>query len=68
MNELLPRPTTQFRRRAWLEFQRALDPLAPPKPLPGLLIRAIDSSFPSTSRLSNNPGETVDPVNARRTG
>jgi hypothetical protein len=28
-----PLPTTQFRRRAWLEFQRALDPLAPPKPL-----------------------------------
>jgi hypothetical protein len=25
----LPRPTTSFRRRAWLEFQRALDPLAP---------------------------------------
>jgi hypothetical protein len=30
----LPSPTMQFRRRAWLEFQRALDPLAPPKPLP----------------------------------
>jgi hypothetical protein len=29
----LPRPTTRFRRRAWLVFQRALDPLAPPKPL-----------------------------------
>jgi hypothetical protein len=28
----LPRPTMQFRRRAWLEFQRALDPLARPKP------------------------------------
>jgi hypothetical protein len=27
----LPRPTMRFRRRAWLEFQRALDPLAPPK-------------------------------------
>jgi hypothetical protein len=26
-----PRPTAQFRRRAWLEFQRALDPLARPK-------------------------------------
>jgi hypothetical protein len=24
----------QFRRRAWLQFQRALDPLAPPKQLP----------------------------------
>lgn len=30
----LPAPTLQFRRRAWLGFQRALDPLAPPKPLP----------------------------------
>jgi hypothetical protein len=29
-----PRPTLQFRRRAWAAFQRALDPLAPPKPLP----------------------------------
>jgi hypothetical protein len=29
----LPRPSVQFRRKAWLEFQRALDPLAPPKPL-----------------------------------
>jgi hypothetical protein len=31
--ERIPRPTLQFRRRAWREFQRALDPLAPPKPL-----------------------------------
>jgi len=30
----LPLPSMQFRRRAWREFQRALDPLAPPKPLP----------------------------------
>jgi hypothetical protein len=30
----VPTPTMQFRRRAWLLFQRALDPLAPPKPLP----------------------------------
>jgi len=30
----LPSPSMQFRRRAWLEFQRALDPLAPPKPMP----------------------------------
>jgi hypothetical protein len=30
----LPNPSTQFRRRAWLAFQRALDPLAPPRPLP----------------------------------
>jgi hypothetical protein len=29
----LPRPTASFRRRSWLDFQRALDPLAPPKPL-----------------------------------
>jgi len=29
-----PTPSMQFRRRAWLQFQRALDPLAPPKPLP----------------------------------
>jgi hypothetical protein len=27
-------PSSRFRRRAWREFQRALDPLAPPKPLP----------------------------------
>ncbi len=32
--EKLPRPTASFRRRAWLDFQRALDPLGPPKPLP----------------------------------
>lgn len=30
----LPTPSMRFRRQAWLEFQRALDPLAPPKPLP----------------------------------
>jgi hypothetical protein len=30
----LPSPTQRFRRRSWLVFQRALDPLAPPKPLP----------------------------------
>ena len=29
----LPLPTTAFRRRSWLHFQRAIDPLAPPKPL-----------------------------------
>jgi hypothetical protein len=29
----LPRPTLQFRLRSWRAFQRALDPLAPPKPL-----------------------------------
>jgi hypothetical protein len=32
--EELPQPSMQFRRRAWLQFQRALDPLARPKPLP----------------------------------
>jgi hypothetical protein len=30
----LPQPTASYRRRAWIEFQRALDPLAPLKPLP----------------------------------
>jgi hypothetical protein len=29
----VPKPTASYRRRAWLEFQRALDPLAPIKPL-----------------------------------
>jgi hypothetical protein len=29
----LPTPTVAFRRRAWLQFQRAIDPLAQPKPL-----------------------------------
>ena len=33
-NEALPVPSMQFRRRAWLAFQRALDPLGPAKPLP----------------------------------
>jgi hypothetical protein len=32
--EDLPTPSMQFRRRAWLAFQRALDPLAQPKKLP----------------------------------
>jgi hypothetical protein len=35
----LPLPTQRFRRRAWLVFQRALDPLAPPKPLPPTAIK-----------------------------
>jgi hypothetical protein len=30
----LPVPSEPFRRRAWRQFQRALDPLAPPRPLP----------------------------------
>jgi hypothetical protein len=29
----LARPSLHFRLRAWREFQRALDPFAPPKPL-----------------------------------
>jgi hypothetical protein len=29
----LPQPTPSFRRRAWLQFQRAIDPLGPPRPL-----------------------------------
>jgi len=59
MNELLPRPTVQFRRRSWREFQRALDPLGPPRPLPPR--RASDSSLPRSSRLSKSPGETFEP-------
>ena len=34
IEELLPTPSASYRRRAWIEFQRALDPLAPIKPLP----------------------------------
>jgi hypothetical protein len=30
----VPTPTMSYRRRAWAEFQRALDPLAPLKTLP----------------------------------
>jgi hypothetical protein len=30
----LPTPSASYRRRSWVEFQRALDPLAPIKPLP----------------------------------
>jgi hypothetical protein len=30
----VPAPTASFRRRAWAEFQRALDPLAPIRQLP----------------------------------
>lgn len=28
----IPKPTTAFRHRAWVQFQRAIDPLASPKP------------------------------------
>jgi hypothetical protein len=31
----IPRPSPQFRRRSWLAFQRALDPLARPRQLRG---------------------------------
>ena len=31
---VVPRPTPHFRRRAWIAFQRALDPLSSPRPLP----------------------------------
>jgi len=31
---LLPQPSPLFWRRAWIKFQRALDPLALPKPTP----------------------------------
>ena len=34
IEELLPTASASYRRRAWIEFQRALDPLAPIKPLP----------------------------------
>jgi len=34
VDEALPAPSASYRRRAWIEFQRALDPLAPIKPLP----------------------------------
>ncbi len=34
----LPHPTNRFRHRSWLAFQRALDPLAPPRPLPAAAI------------------------------
>jgi hypothetical protein len=30
----LPAPSASYRRRSWVQFQRALDPLAPIKPLP----------------------------------
>jgi hypothetical protein len=29
----LPTPSASYRRRSWVQFQRALDPLAPIKPL-----------------------------------
>jgi hypothetical protein len=32
--KLLPTPSASYRRQAWIAFQRALDPLAPIKPLP----------------------------------
>jgi hypothetical protein len=47
----VPTPSASYRRRAWLDFQRALDPLAPLKPPPRRK-RASDSSRPSNSKLS----------------
>jgi len=32
--KFLPTPSARYRRQAWITFQRALDPLAPIKPLP----------------------------------
>jgi len=32
--KFLPSPSASYRRQAWITFQRALDPLAPIKPLP----------------------------------
>ena len=65
----LPLPTQRFRRQAWLAFQRALDPLAPPKPLPPAAAprrsrRLSVTSRPSSSMLSNSPGEIFEPVTA----
>ena len=34
IDSVIPKPTASYRRRAWVQFQRALDPLAPIKPLP----------------------------------
>ena len=34
METRIPKPSASYRRRAWVQFQRALDPLAPIKPLP----------------------------------
>jgi hypothetical protein len=31
-----PKPTLHFRQKSWRDFQRALDPLAQPKPLKAL--------------------------------
>jgi hypothetical protein len=39
MGEGIPSPSLRFRRRAWRQFQRALDPLAAPKPLPTKRLR-----------------------------
>ncbi len=47
----VPKPSASYRRRAWIEFQRELDPLAPVKPL-ARRSRMMDSFRPSSSRLS----------------
>ena len=68
----LPTPTPQFRRRAWRTFQRALDPLgaaaAAAYAATAALSRASVFSRPSSSMLSNRPGETFEPVTATRIG
>jgi hypothetical protein len=33
-NRPVPEPTQRFRHQAWRAFQKALDPLAPPRRLP----------------------------------
>jgi len=50
----LPPPTPHFRRRAWLAFQRAIDPLPRSRPLP----RGPRSS----------PGRSRSPWRTRRPG
>jgi len=51
----LPAPSMRFRRKSWLEFQRALDPLAPPRRLPGRVLRG--RAEPRERRL---PPEELD--------
>ena len=55
----LPTPTTGFRRRAWLAFQRALDPLAPPRPLP---LRQHDEAGPAPPASRAVPGSRTAPA------
>ena len=48
---LLPQPSPLFWRQAWIKFQRALDPLALPKPLPQLPWHKDRTSDGSRRRL-----------------